>query len=189
MLVIGISAQTNTDFETLRRQVNIPDNDIIRENKGAKLPEGDSLKIYLAIKREGSEAEYFEKWVKEWNKKEGGKRGKLEITQDISAADVVLTQFVTASGEYVKDVSVGVKTVPAYGDLNQNGQSQDNKLKVYGKTDYKSLNLPVYSYLIKRENNLWTIIYRDVETSIPSDQFSNPELRLWGAFKQEMKAR
>jgi hypothetical protein len=179
-----VSAQVNdAEIAKLKKQINIPAKDAIRYNTNAKLASGDSLKIFLAIKRPGSEAESFEKWIAEWNEKDGDKYGKLEIVKDISQANVILTQFVTTNVKRVEDKSVSVGNIPAVGQLKP-------KVRVKSETDYKTLKLPVYSYLIKREADVWTIIYGNVETSLPDEQFSvSPDLRLWQTFKEEMKSR
>ncbi len=44
-------------------------------------------------------------------------------------------------------------------------------------------------HLITHVDDVWTIIYQDVESSLPGEQLFNPELRLWRTFKEEMKAR
>ncbi len=183
----GVFAQSDEkEVINLRKQIKIPDKDILRSNENAKLPAGDSLKIFLAIKRSGSEAKHFEKWVEEWNKEDGDKYGKLEIVKDILKADVVLTQFIsTGRIKQVGETSVSVGNIPSPGQ----SIPPKTKVKVNNEVGYKSLSLPVYSYLISREDDVWTIIYQDVESSLPDEQLFNPELRLWRTFKEEMKAR
>ena len=182
----GVFAQTDEkEVINLRKQIKIPDKDILRSNENAKLSAGNSLKIFLSIKRRGNEAEHFEKWVGEWNKEGGDKYGKLEIVKDISKADVILTQFVSSGIKQVGEASVRIGNSPSPGQ----SISQKTKIKVKNEVGYKPLPLPVYSYLITREDDVWTIIYQDVESSLPGEQLFNPELRLWRRFKEEMKAR
>jgi len=179
-----VSAQMNDEeIYNLRKQINIPAKDIIRQDKNAKLNDNNSLKVFLAIKRNGSEAKYFQKWVQDWNREEASKYGKLEIVEEIAQADAVLTQFVSTQTKLVKDTAIGIGNIPPPGRLK-------SKVKVTSEIDYKHLKLPVYSYLIKREDNIWTIIYENVETSLPDEQLSvSPESRLWRVFKKEMKSR
>ena len=182
---LSVSAQLKDyEIKTLRKQINISDKDIVRPNKNAGLSAAKPLKIFLAIKRAGSVAKYFEKWIKDWNEQEGDRYGKLERVTDISNADVVLTQFVTETIKNVGETSLGIGNIPPSGQLK-------SKVKVKSNTDYnKPLKLPVYSYLLKREDIFWTIIYGDVETSLPDEQLSvSPDLRLWQAFKEELKSR
>ncbi|MDQ3749475.1 MAG: hypothetical protein M3367_10775, partial [Acidobacteriota bacterium] len=113
------------------------------------------------------------------------KYGKLEVVKDISKADVVLTQFVSTRIKRVGEASVSVGNIPS----PRQSISQKTKVKVNNEVGYKSLSPPVYSYLVSREDNVWTIIYQDVESSLPDEQLFNPELRLWRHFKEEMKAR
>lgn len=185
-IVSSVLAQTDEkEVINLRKQIKIPDRDTLRSNENAKLPDGDSLKIFLAIKRSGSEAEHFKKWVEEWNKEDGDRYGKLEIVKDISKADVVLTQFISTRIKQVGEASVRVGNIPSPGQ----SISQKTKVKVNNEVGNKSLPLPVYSYLITHVDDVWTIIYQDVESSLPGEQLFNPELRLWRTFKEEMKAR
>jgi len=182
----GVFAQTDEkEVINLRKQIKIPDKDILRSNENAKFPAGNSLKIFLAIKRRGSEAEHFEKWVEEWNREDGDKYGKLEVVKDVSKADIVLTQFVSTRIKQIGEASVSVGNIPS----PEQSISSKTKIKVNNEIGYKPLPLPVYSYLITREDDVWTIIYQDVESSLPNEQLFNPELRLWRAFKEEMKAR
>ena len=182
----GVFAQTDEkEVINLRKQIKIPDKDILRSNENAKLSAGNSLKIFLSIKRRGNEAEHFEKWVGEWNKEGGDKYGKLEIVKDISKADVILTQFVSSGIKQVGEASVRVGNIPSPGQ----SISQKTKVKVNNEVGYKPFPLPVYSYLITHVDDVWTIIYQDVESSLPGEQLFNPELRLWRTFKEEMKAR
>lgn len=182
----GIFAQTDKkEVINLRKQIKIPDKDILRSNENAKLPAGDSLKIFLAIKRSGSEAKHFEKWVDEWNKEDGDKYGKLEVVKDVSKAEVILTQFISTRIKQVGEASVSVGNIPS----SEQSISPKTKIKVNNEAGYKPLPLPVYSYLITREDDVWTIIYQDVESSLPGEQLFNPERRLWRMFKKEMKAR
>lgn len=167
----------------LRKHLKISAKDVVRQNKNAKLTDSNSLKVFLAIKRNGNEAKYFEKWVEDWNEEEAPSFGKLEIVKDAAQADVVLSQFVSTQSKLVKDMSIGIGNVPPRGQLK-------SKVRVTKEVDFQQLKLPVYSYLIKRENNVWTIIYKDVETSIPGEQLSvSPEARLWRSFKEGLKAR
>lgn len=182
---LSVSAQLKDyEIKTLRKQINISDKDIVRPNKNAGLSAAKPLKIFLAIKRAGSVAKYFEKWIKDWNEQEGDRYGKLERVTDISNADVVLTQFVTETIKNVGETSLGIGNIPPPGQLK-------SKVRVKSNTDYnKPLKLPIYSYLLKREDIFWTIIYGDVETSLPDEQLSvSPDLRLWQAFKEELKSR
>lgn len=182
---LSVSAQLKDyEIKNLRKQINISDKDIVRPNKNAGLSAAKPLKIFLAIKRAGSVAKYFEKWIKDWNEQEGDRYGKLERVTDISNADVVLTQFVTETIKNVGETSLGIGNIPPPGQLK-------SKVRVKSNTDYnKPLKLPVYSYLLKREDIFWTIIYGDVETSLPDEQLSvSPDLRLWQAFKEELKSR
>lgn len=180
----SVSAQMNDEeIFLLRKHLNISAKDIVRQDKNAKLNDNNSLKVFLAIKRSGNEAKYFQKWVQDWNREEASKYGKLEIVEDITQADAVLSQFVATQSKLVKDTSLGIGNVLPPGRIK-------SKVKVTSEIDYKQLKLPVYSYLIKREDNLWTIIYENVETSLPDEQLSvSPESRLWRAFKKEMKSR
>ena len=179
----NVSAQfTKDEIANLKKQTNISSKETVRYSKDARLTSDDSLKIFLAVKRRGSEAEWFEKSIAEWNQKEGDQYGKLEIVDDIREADAILVQFVATNVKRVEEKSIGIGNVPR-------GQTQP-KIRVKSETQYKTLKLPVYSYLMKRDADSWTIIYGNAETSLPDEQFSiSPDLRLWQVFKEEMKSR
>ena len=176
-------AQLNErEINDLRRQIKISDKDPVRVNEGAGLTSANSVKIFLFVKRNGDEKKYFEKWIKEWNEKDGDKHGKLEQVNNILQADIVLTQFITTRGKLVEETGLRIGNIPRDGQLKQ-------KPTVGASVGYTSLKLPVYSYLIKRDNGIWTIIYGSVETAIADEQLFNPEFRLWRTFSEKMKNR
>jgi hypothetical protein len=177
----GFGQLDDDEIGNLRKHIKISDKDIVRINESAGLDSDNTLRVYLAIDRKGDERKSFEKWIKEWNKKDSGQYGKLEQTDDISQADVILVQFVTTRAKRVGETRVGVKNIPL------SGQSQPKKMKVGAGTDYVSLQLPVYSYLLKREDNMWTVLYGSVETSINGEQMFNPETDLWKAYSKKRK--
>lgn len=177
-------AQLNDrELTDLRKQIKISDKEPVRINENGQLPSANSLKVFLAIKRNGDEKKYFEKWIKEWNEKDGDKYGRLEQVDNLLQSDIVLTQFVVTRGKPVGETNVRIGNAPTLP-----GQIKP-KVSVGNGIGYTSLKLPVYSYLIKRDNGIWTIVYGSVETSIPDEQLFNPEFRLWNAFGEKMKNR
>lgn len=178
---IGFGQLNNDEISDLRKQINLSDKDSVRINERGGLSSDAALKVYLAIDRRGDEKKYFEKWLKEWNEKDGAQYGRLEQVDDISQADVVLVQFVKTGIKNVGEVAVSVNTIPLPNQTNQ------GKVRVGNEAGYVSLKLPVYSYLLKRDDNIWTILYGRVETSITGEQLFNPEKDLWNAYKKKRK--
>ena len=182
LIVGGAFAQSNAkEISNLREHLKISDTEPIRLNTDIKLPAGNSLKIFLMVERQGAEAKRFEKWVQDWNKKDAAKFGKLEIASDISQADIVLAHFVSADSKLTQEQSLKVGNTPP-------GQIKP-EFQVEGRNDVRLLSLPVYSYLLVREDTFWTIVYQEVDSIIEEEQLSNPENRLWRAVKNRMKNR
>ncbi|HSK74739.1 MAG TPA: hypothetical protein VK892_23775 [Pyrinomonadaceae bacterium] len=181
--IVGVFANLeDKEILLLRKQINISDRELIRRNKDEKFPAGHSLKVFLAVKHNKGSKNDFEEWVAKWNTKDSGKYGKLEIVNTIEDADIVIAQFVTESSKYVGEESVTVGTVPRPGEIKP-------KLRVESERGYKPLHLPVRSYLLVRSDNMLTIVYSDVETSIIGEQQYNPDLRLWSSLEKKMRER
>ena len=178
----GFAQLNDEEITNLRKQVKISDTDTIRVNQREGFSSVDTLKVFLTIERNGSVKKYFEKWIKEWNEKDGDQYGKLEQVNDISKADIVLSQFVSNKVKRVSEAGIRAGKYPTPGQPKVNAN-------VGTGVGYASLKLPVYSYLIKRQNGIWTILYGGVETSIPNEQLFNPEFALWNAFDEKMKNR
>ena len=178
----GFGQLTDQEIGHLRKQVKISNGQVIRIDQGASFPSGDTLKIFLLVKRSGSEAKSFVKWIEAWNREEGKRYGRLEMVDDPQQADVVLTQFVSASLKPSDTGSVSVGNIPREGQLK-------SKVTIATRHESDALVLPVYSYLLKRERDVWTIVFSEVETALPDRQMINPELNLWTALKEMMKDR
>lgn len=178
---IGFGQLNDEEIRDLRRQIKLSDRDSVRINERGGLSDDSALKVYLAIDRRGDEKKYFEKWVREWNEKNGDRYGRLEQVNDISQADIVLAQFIKTGIKNVGEVGVSVRSIDLPGQANQ------SKVRVKNDLGYASLKLPVYSYLLKRENDIWTILYASVETSITGEQLFNPEKDLWNAYSKKRK--
>lgn len=178
---IGFAQLDNNEIGDLREQIKISDKDLVRVNERGDLVSDNTLKVYLAIDRKGSEKKSFEKWIKEWNEKDGDQYGRLEQVSDISQADIVLAQFVRTRAKRLGEASVSIKNIPLPGQTNQ------KNVRVGNGAGYVSLKLPVYSYLLKREDNIWTVLYGGVETSVNGEQLTNPEIDLWNALSKKRK--
>ena len=178
---IGFAQLEDNEINSLRKHVKLSDKDVVRVNERQSLNFDTTLKVYLAIDRPGDEKKYFEKRIKEWNEKDGAQYGKLEQVSDISQADIILAQFVETRTKRVGETSVSVKNIPLP------GQADAKNVRIGNGAGYVSLKLPVYSYLLKREGNIWTVLYGGVETSIYGDQLTNPEVDLWNAYTKRRK--
>lgn len=171
------------EITLLRQQINIPDTEAIRKNKKEKFPAGQTLKVFLAIKHNKESERDFEEWIEKWNKNNGVKYGKLEAVDSIETADIAIVQFVTKRSEYVEETGISIGTTPKPGETKP-------KLRVETDRGYKRLDLPVHSFLLVKSNDLWTIVYNDVETVISDEQLlANPDSRLWSAVEKKMKER
>lgn len=181
--VSGVFANTkDKEIALLRQQVNIADNVVIRSNKKEKLPAGQSLKVFLAIKHNKETARDFEDWIAQWNTDNAIKYIKLELVDTIESADIVLAQFVTTKGNYIEESVLTVGTVPKPGERKP-------KLRVEAGQGATRLPLPVRSFLLFRSNDIWTVVYYDVETNVSEKQRTFPDLRLWSALEKRMKDR
>ena len=155
---LSFAQLNNNEINNLKKNVKISNSDVVRINERAGISSSasDPVKVFLAIKRNGDEKKYFENWIKTWNEKNGSQYGKIQQVDDIAQAEIVMVQFVSAKIKRVGEAGVKVGNVPSGGQITKQNVS------VGSGTGFTPLKLPVYSYLVKRESGIWTVLYVSV---------------------------
>ena len=67
----------------------------ITTSKSPKLPDKKDLTVYVYAPGQGKVTADFGEWLAGWNKSDGEKHGRAEVTGDASRADVILARTVT----------------------------------------------------------------------------------------------
>lgn len=186
---VNVFAQNNKELDKLRKETSLPSDEIIRVNKDIKFPANKTLKVLLAINQSGYDARKFEEWIEKWNRKDGKKYGNVELVGEPDEADVIVAQFRTVRPEYVLESRVNVGNVSDDDQILSNDNRTLSNRRIKSETDYRRLAIPTRSYLLVKVSGFWTVVFRDVETSLFEKQKINPYTRIRGAFKKRLKKR
>ncbi len=187
----GILAQTDkAEIKQLRQELNLSKSTAIIINKNTDFPSQNTIKIFPAIKHNKSFARDFVEWVKDWNKDNANKFGKLEIVDRIEDADIVAAQFRYGIQKYVKEARVKASTRKISKDEDDDfiGQGIGNS-KVRVESGYEAVKFPLYSYLLVRgANDFWILDFSYVDNAFDYNK-TFPERRLQGIIASKMRKR
>lgn len=76
-------------YDMLREALNVPPKIPVAVNVGTKLPAANPLRLFLSIQQENLKKHLIE-WVADWNAREGAKRYRIEIVNELTNSDVSL---------------------------------------------------------------------------------------------------
>ncbi|HXH68808.1 MAG TPA: hypothetical protein VNI60_00535 [Pyrinomonadaceae bacterium] len=187
----GVFAQTDkAEIKQLRQELNLSKSTSIIINKDTDFPSQNTIKIFPAIKHNKSFARDFVEWVKDWNKDNANKFGKLEIVDRIEDADIVATQFRYGIRKYVREERITASTGKISKDEDDDfiGQGIGNS-KVRVESGYEAVKFPLYSYLLVRgANNSWILDFSYVDNASDYNK-TFPEARLQGIIEGKMRKR
>lgn len=171
--------QTSGEVAKLRQLLNVPPATIIVGSSSSKLPTGIPLKIYVATGKDDSARNRFVKWIDKWNRGEGKQYGTIEVTSDLSQADIVIARY---EGDYSIRPRTSIGTVPVI-DLKTTPTSNSPKI---GTRAY--VYRPLYLYLLTRTPDAFEIVYRHVDRNTSKDRL-DPNGSLLSELKKKMKQR
>lgn len=179
-----VHGQLNTrEIAELRKNTKIPATDTVRNSPSTGLPKSPKLRVFLAVSTPGSDKKWMRERLVEWNRDHGNSDGTVEEVSKPTDADLIFVQYNSMRSKFVESSSARLIT---RSDAKPGQKSVDLDLNPY---EVDSLALPIYSYLMLREDDLWTVLYSDVEASDPNKQIRNPVRRLLGAFEEKMRSR
>lgn len=96
LLVFCGWAQTELDAGEqvrLRELLRVNPTAKISLNPTAALPPAASLKVYLGFGFDFATRNQLARWIERWNPKQGQQFGRLEIVEDLTAAQIILSGF------------------------------------------------------------------------------------------------
>lgn len=184
----GLAQLGDRELSELRKIASIPKDEIVRTKSGGSIADSKPLKVYLAVKLPGSDKKNLEKLVAKWNRDEGATYGLLEIVDDVSKAEVVLAEFRYSRSKPVETYSVKVGEKDLVGRTTTTADLGSDVAVSAGR-DYDVFTQPVMTYIVSRENDLWTVVYAQVESFETEKQQFDPTLRLWQKFTQRVRER
>src|SRR5262245_23022279 len=97
LCVVSAAGQTATEENArLREHLNIGPDVPIHLGR-ATLPPQTPLKVFIATGLDLGVQKNFQKWLEDWNKKNGRKFGQVDVVPDVTQADVILARYVDRS--------------------------------------------------------------------------------------------
>jgi hypothetical protein len=150
----------------LRKGFNLPDSATITEVKGKSFPSDAPLKVCVETILDPNVRQDVINWIAEWNQKEAGKYGKLDIESDSLHADVSLLRYLHA--------------LPPTDPISAMTWA-DPKGKVHRL-------IPVYSYLTIRKPDVLEILWRKVDLTYQEEHEFSAKL-LTDQLRKLMKER
>lgn len=178
---VTASGQSDEELARLREGINVPAATVVISSRAAKLPAGNTLKVYLAVGRDGKPNSRIANWIDKWNQDEGRRFGRLEVVSDLSQADVIAARHVVRG-----DASVRRRS--SIGIASARNPDTDRISTGPSITTGQYLHRPLYSYLIVRTPDALAVVYRHVDRGHPNDR-ADPDGRLIDELKKKMKAR
>ena len=168
---------TDREIGEMRKSVGVPGQDQVRTSKIARLPNQNLTKVFFSVKTEDGELKRLKKRIAEWNLDNAPLR--IEETAKLEDAEIVVVHFVSERTKIVEEASLKV-------GLGQGGVLSNNAPHLGRGDGFRTLELPIYSYLIKRDDTVWTILYSGVETTDLSKQRFDPGTKLWRSFVEKI---
>jgi hypothetical protein len=120
------------ELNALRTHLGLPDGATIALAPSSQIEKLGSLKVYLAFRLDTGVRNNFLNWIDGWNRRDGKRRGLLEIVPELGQADVILARYVAL--DKVTTQTDGVLVGTGSGDLiGRSGSYQE---------------VPAYSYVL-----------------------------------------
>ncbi|MEP7038001.1 MAG: hypothetical protein ABI891_06630, partial [Acidobacteriota bacterium] len=169
LLIFGLSVfaqTTKSDLKQLQKEIGSP---VSITRNDVSIPASKTIKIYLAIKHNKSSAKDFANWVAEWNQENAAKYGELQIVDKLEDADIAAIQFQYGATRVVREEAIKLKvgTVQRDNNINKEDKFVLNSIgnsNVRAESSAVNLKLPLYSYLIVRDqNSSWAVDYSRVD--------------------------
>lgn len=154
-------AQTaKEELAAIRESLNLPPTtSIILGDSSSVLPSDRPLKLYVATGLDMDVHENFEKWLVEWNKKNGKKFGIVETVPDVQDADVILLRY-TLKNKVTEKTDSSSAVVPAT-VYDWGTKTWITRPVTRSYSDSESL-VPAYDYVIAKTNTSLQILWRHV---------------------------
>jgi hypothetical protein len=167
-------AQGNAEELTaLRSHLGLPDGATVTLAPSSQIEKPGSLKVHLAFGLDTGVRNNFLKWIDGWNRRDGKRRGMLEIVPEIAQADVILARY-TVLDKATTQSSGTVIGTPRGSLIGNTGSYQE---------------VPAYAYvLVPSSGPSINILWRYTGTASVRET-SRSGQQLWEDFESLLKAR
>jgi hypothetical protein len=130
----------------------------ITVSKSQRLPDKRDLTICVYAPRQSRLRADFGEWLAEWNKADGEKHGRVEVTEDASRADVILARLVVIGRSEVSDPTYTSGVVGTDPVTRRPVTQAEMPVESYSEAK-------VYTYVIARGPSALTILWRGTDTA------------------------
>lgn len=159
LLLLGISAaaQTSDDQELAALRQHLSVDASYKITPGVLTTTGDELRVCIVTGLDVVAARNISASIAEWNKKTGGKYGRLVIVDDLGQADIAIVRY-RDTDKIVPVTNTNSKAVPvATWDPVNNKMTTPPVQKTYSTT---TAMVPAHGYLLATGPNGARILYR-----------------------------
>jgi hypothetical protein len=143
-----VAQSTNEEFSRLREHLNLPDTTSIKVSNSSALPANDPLKVYIATGLDIGVRDNYLHWLEKWNKKDGKKYGMVQITYNLSDADVILARYILRE-----------QTMDRPDVVSRDIKSSTDSYRM----------VPVYAYVIARRAGGLEVLWRYASTTTAAE--------------------
>lgn len=172
------SQTTRRELESLRAQLELPDSVRLGPAVQTVLPPGEALRVRLAFGLDLKARQNVARWIDEWNRKHGARRGRLRVVEE-GAAEVVLAR-------YTDREKVRTRTVTGP-DLGPSGPGASRRSST--RTRFEIDTIPVYAYVIdSRRSDAWLILWRHTGFTTLSETGQSGR-ELWDGLREMLEQR
>lgn len=167
---------TRRELDALRAHLELPAGVGLAPSTDAALPAAAPLRVRLAFGLDLKARENVARWIEEWNRKDGPRRGAVRVVED-GPADVVLAR-------YTERDKVRTRTVTGP-DIGPSGPGPSRRSGT--RTRWEIDTVPVYAYVIDaRRAGAWSIVWRHTGfTTLEETGASGREL--WDGLRELLK--
>lgn len=166
------------ELAALRDHLTLPDTTNLAPADALALPDGNPLRVHLATGLDLKARENIERWIGEWNAKDGKRQGALEVLPASAGAQIVLARYTVRDKVRTRTVS-GSDLFPTAPGARRSG--------FRARFTYELV--PVYAYVIdSRRPETWSIVWRHTgQTSLEESKDSGREL--WDGLRGLLRKR
>lgn len=179
--LFAFAQQAAEELDSLRKHLGLPEAAAIEVGPTTPLPAARPLRVYIATGLDMGVRANFVKRLEEWNKKDGNKYGTVVLAATISESDLVLARYTVldkvttaTQSRVVSGIGIDLKT--------------GNTVTRPVTRTYSSSLVPVYAYLLVRQNDRYYIIWRYADQT-PMREGKNSGKALWDRLFKMLKTR
>jgi hypothetical protein len=181
LALAGLPAAAQTlerELAALREHLKLPAAVALAPAESLALPPANPLRAHLATGLDLKTRENLERWIAEWNAKDGKRRGVIELLPAAAGADIVLARYTEPDKARTRTVA-GADLFPAAPGTTRSGSRPRFTFEM----------VPVYAYVIDaRRPESWSILWRYAGQT-PREESKTSGRELWDGLRELLRER